>query len=70
MYLNFICYIFVLKKSLTDMTKEQINKIIDERVGYFINGHERGFIKEKELNDMRYAISKVREDINKAFENV
>lgn len=51
------------------MNKEQINKIINDRLAYFINGNEKGFLTDKEFNDMRYAISKVKEDINNAFDN-
>lgn len=53
----------------TSMTKEELNKNIDDTLQYFINGNERGFVTNKELDDMRYAISKVREHINEEFFN-
>lgn len=55
--------------NLKNMNKEQINKIINDRLDYFIRGCERGFISQKELDDMRYAISKVQEDLNNAIKN-
>lgn len=51
------------------MNKEQINKIINDRIDYFIRGCERGFITQRALDDMRYAISEVQKDINNAFDN-
>ena len=46
------------------MTKEEVIKIVNNRIEYFKNGNERGFITNKEYDDMRYALSKVIEDIN------
>lgn len=51
------------------MNKEKINKIINDRLEHFIRGCENGFITQRALDDMRYAISKVQEDINNAFDN-
>lgn len=50
------------------MNREQINKIINDRIEYFINANKYLFVKDKELNDMRYALNLVKDDINTAMD--
>lgn len=52
------------------MTKEDINNILDSRFKYFENGYSRGFFSENELNAVRLAFSKVKEDIAKSYGNI
>lgn len=42
------------------MTKEQINKVIDDTLVHFINESKKGFITKKELNDVYKVIDKLK----------
>lgn len=50
------------------MNREEIEKVINDRIEYFINANETGFVNDKELDDMRYALNLAKSDIDTAFE--